>query len=186
MLEALVHLTGKLNISIDNGCSIEMYNFVQTCVEYGINLSRISKSPELLFIDDFPRPKKDSFRRKFIALSNKLHRERMKDFKQGYCSISLDEGKTLKTPFLDFVLHKVDSSSGEYAAITKVMNGGTAEEYVDLINKGSNELLKYNINPSSIVVDGNAAQLKAFKYDWQCQFGIIPCALLQQKMKQKN
>lgn len=48
-------------------------------------------------------------------------------------------------------------------ASTEVISGGKAEDYITSIPKGLLYISKYNIKLSTVVIDGNTAQLKAFK-----------------------
>ena len=163
LFDELCILVGRLNLSLEAACSDTMYYFIRKCVSFGMILSQSYKDPEERFQYEFPQPKRDKFRQRFISLSYEINRKRMKQFTHTYASISLDEGSTLKTPYLDYVLHNTKKKLGEYVADTREMTGGKAEDYIETIPKGLLYIEKYNINVSTVVVDGNTAQLKAFK-----------------------
>lgn len=170
LLDELCILVGRLNLSLESGCSDTMYNFITKCAEYGMSLQKSSKDPLNLFKSQFPQPKRDAFRRHFIAIADDINRRRMEQFstrhyKNGirYASLSLDEGSTLKTPYLDYVLHNTKDKLGEYVVDTREMKGGKAEDYFATIPYGIGYIEGFDVNVSTIVIDGNTAQLKAFR-----------------------
>ena len=168
LFDELCILVGRLNLSLEAACSDTMYNFINKCVNYGIALDRSFKNAEERFSSEFPQPRRDKFRHRFITLANEINRKRMKQFSQAkYTSVALDEGSTLKTPYLDYVLHNTKEKLGEYVADTEVMSGGKAENYIASIPKGLLYISKYNIRLSTVVIDGNTAQLKAFKKEFR-------------------
>lgn len=168
LFDELCILVGRLNLSLEAACSDTMYNFINKCVNYGIALDRSFKNAEERFSSEFPQPKRDKFRHRFITLANEINRKRMKQFSHvKYTSVALDEGSTLKTPYLDFVLHNTKEKLGEYVAATEVMSGGKTENYIASIPKGLLYISKYNIKLSTVVIDGNTAQLKAFKKEFK-------------------
>lgn len=168
LLDELCILVGRLNLSLDAGCSDTMYNFITKCVQYGMSLQMSSNDPSNLFKSQFPQPKRDSFRRRFISVADHINERRLKQFSQDryckhYASLSLDEGSTLKTAYLDFVLHNTKDKLGEYVADTLEMQGGKAEDYKNTIPIGINYIKNFDINISTVVVDGNRAQMKALR-----------------------
>lgn len=165
LLDELCIVVGRLNLSLEAGCSDTMYNFIMKCVEYGMSL-KSSKDPMSLFQSQFPQPNRDAFRRRFIQLAIEINKRRMLQFNTENCvyaSLSLDEGSTLKTQYLDYVLHNTKYKLGEYVADTRVMEGGKAKDYKETIPKGLFTISNFLINISTIVVDGNTAQLKALR-----------------------
>lgn len=163
LFDQLCILVGRLNLSLENACSDTMYSFIRSCAEFGMCLARSYKDPEERFTSEFPQPKRDKFRQRFISLAYEINRKRMKQFTSSYSSLSLDEGSTLKTQYLDYVLHDTKHKLGEYVATTEVMTGGKAKDYVNTIPKGLDLIEKFKVKVSTVVVDGNTAQLKAFK-----------------------
>lgn len=165
LLDELCIVVGRLNLSLEAGCSDTMYNFIMKCVEYGMSL-KSSKDPMGLFQSQFPQPNRDAFRRRFIQLAIEINKRRMQQFNKEKCvyaSLSLDEGSTLKTQYLDYVLHNTKYKLGEYVADTRVMEGGKAKDYKETIPKGLHFISSFFVNISTIVVDGNTAQLKALR-----------------------
>lgn len=61
------------------------------------------------------------------------------------------------------IIHNTKEKLGEYVAVIEVMSGGKAEDFIASIPKGLLNISKYNIKLSTVVIDGNTAQLKAFK-----------------------
>lgn len=170
LLDELCILVGRLNLSLESGCSDTMYNFITKCAEYGMSLQKSSKDPLNLFKSQFPQPKRDTFRKHFIKIADDINERRLKQFstrhyKNGirYASLSLDEGSTLKTAYLDYVLHNTKDKLGEYVVYTHEMKGGKAEDYAATIPIGINYIGIFDVNISTIVVDGNKAQLKALR-----------------------
>ncbi len=153
LLDELCILVGRLNLSLESGCSDTMYNFITKCAEYGMSLQKSSKDPLNLFKSQFPQPKRDTFRKHFIKIADDINERRLKQFstrhyKNGirYASLSLDEGSTLKTAYLDYVLHNTKDKLGEYVVYTHEMKGGKAEDYAATIPIGINYIGIFDVN----------------------------------------
>ena len=80
----------------------------------------------------------------------------------------MHEGSTLKTAYLDFVLHNTKDKLGEYVADTSEMPGGKVEDYKKTIPIGINYIKNFDVNISTVVVDGNKAQMKALRELFFC------------------
>lgn len=108
-------------------------------------------------------PTRDSLRKSIIQIQHEFTQEALKRFRSGeYVAVAVDEGSTLGTKYVNFVLHDVASYAGEFCLHSECLDGtGTAEEYVDPLLKGFEYVMRENLMVGSIVVDGNKAQLKA-------------------------
>ena len=144
-----------------------MYDFIKKCIQFGVQIGKTIKNPENYLSSRISKPNRESLRRRLISIGNQEHKKRMNQFTDGYCSVAVDEGTTLHTQYLDFVLHNTRKELGEYPASIQKMNGITADCYTTSILNGLLELLKYNLVPSTIVVDGGTAQKKALSLSWK-------------------
>lgn len=118
----------------------------------------------------FPQPKGYAFRKHFIKIADDISGRRQKQFstrhyKNGIrCALlSLEEGFTLKTSYLVYVLHNTKVKLGKYVVYTHEMKSGKAEDYTATIPIGIDYIVIFDINISIPVFDGNKALLKALR-----------------------
>ena len=156
VFDELAFLTGRLNLSLNSACSNEMCAFIRKCILYGIELSK-KKNPESELNSNFSKVNRENLRKRLITIANKEHRKKM----EKYCSLAIDEGTTMRTQYLDFVLHNSSAKLGEYPAAIQKMDGQNSECYTISILNGLYKILKYNLVPSTIVIDGGTPQKKA-------------------------
>lgn len=167
----LIKISGKLNLSLNQSCSIDFYNFIEKCAYFGFEIGTRNESFEI-FSQLFPQPKRDTFRKHFIEVANVEHREIMKKYsKLNYISLAIDEGTTLNTKYLDFILINPFISLKPYLSTTRTMNNLGVVEYSNTIIDGLYELDKYKIQVACVVIDGQLAQTKSFSKQYS---GSIP------------
>ncbi|KAK8887819.1 hypothetical protein M9Y10_038876 [Tritrichomonas musculus] len=99
----------------------------------------------------------------------------------------------MKVPLLkhlEYVIHNTKVKLGEFVASTEVISGGKVEDYITSIPKGLLHISKYYIKLSTVIIDGNTAQLKAFKKEFKTthkyhgddmiqHLRVVPCICLR-------
>ena len=155
--EQLAYLGGKLNLSLESTISATMYHFAEHIFHLG------QKNPRSSFDKICPWPSRYELRGAMISVSLKATEAAVRQFRHSpYLSVALDEGSTLGTKYVHFILHDVHRGMGEYCVTSEILNGtGTAEDYVESLHNGFMELTKHEVRISTVVVDGGTAQLKA-------------------------
>ena len=156
LTKALGNAVGQLNVSLESMLSPSIYRLLQVAFELG----QTAHDP---FSSVFTMPTRRALRAAMIEEAKAVNDAKLAFYRQSrFVSLSIDEGTTLKTSYLNFILHDVFNKKNEYFAKSVIMSGKKAENYVVSIHFGFVHCEKRELNVSSVVMDGSRAQAKAF------------------------
>lgn len=161
LLDKLIEVTGRLNLSLEAGRSRELYELIQISVAFGASIV-VNGKMSTTFEQIFPQPSREEFRRRFISKANEMWRKEIKKFANlRYCCLAVDAGTTRRTSYLDFILHHSVKGLTYIFQTIKMQGTGTASNYCDSLSKGILMVAKAKCVPSVIIVDGQSGQNKA-------------------------
>ena len=156
LTRALASAVGQLNVSLESVLSPVMYKLMQLSFELG-------QTTKESFASTFTMPQRRTLRAVMIDEAKAVDTAKLDFYRESkFISLSIDEGTTFKTAYLNIILHDVVNRKNEYFAKSVVMSGKTADNYVVSMHLGFVYCQKRNLNISSVVMDGSKAQAKAF------------------------
>ena len=156
LVKALGSAVGQLNVSLESMLSPAIRKLLQVAFELG-------QTTQDQFSSAFSMPTRRCLRAAMLEEAKAVNNAKLDFYRQSrFVSMSIDEGTTLKTSYLNFILHDVFGQKNEYFAKSVIMHGKKAENYVISIHFGFQYCEKHELNVSSIVMDGSKAQAKAF------------------------
>ena len=156
LVRALASAVGQLNVSLESVLSPAMYKVMQASFELG----QTTKEP---FASAFSMPQRRTLRAVMLEEAKAVETAKLDFYRESkFISLSIDEGTTFKTAYLNLILHDVVNRKNEYFAKSVVMSGKTADNYVVSMHLGFVYCEKRKLNISSVVMDGSKAQAKAF------------------------
>lgn len=152
----LARMIGMDNLPLDFSQSPTLWSVL----EYAFHQGQESKGRS--FHELCPTPCRNTIRSSLIRVA-KLERDSAMARYSGpfYVSLAVDEGKTLGTYYLNFVLHNSSNESGELYCHTEIMTGQKSRDYTIAICDGLRECIRYRISISTVVVDQGPGQRKA-------------------------
>ena len=156
LVKALAGAVGQLNVSLESVLSPAMYKVIQASFELG----QTTKEP---FASTFSMPQRRTLRAVMLEEAKVVETAKLDFYRESkFISLSIDEGTTFKTAYLNLILHDVVNRKNEYFAKSVVMSGKTADNYVVSMHLGFVYCERRKLNISSVVMDGSKAQAKAF------------------------
>ncbi|EAX82930.1 hypothetical protein TVAG_011810, partial [Trichomonas vaginalis G3] len=177
--EQLATFTGRFNLALNTFSSPEFTKLVKTIIMYTAD-SMILKFPQLhnvninvdkLASQIYQPISTDKLRQTMIQIANSIHVAKVDEFAKLACTcVAIDEGKTQQFHNLDFSLTNPLQSKRSYPVESIQMNGGTSEDYIHSLTQGFNRIFIRDVKISSVVCDGNKAQLKCFQKGWNQSF----------------
>ena len=159
----VAYLTGRLNLPIYQASDKDMSNFIHRVMELGAQ-AHVSG----IAMTDVKIPSKQAVRQRLVEIGTVLNEARIETYrKHKYCALAIDEGSTLHTKYLNFVLHNCEHRLGEYMFDSEVMDGLSTSDYYGPLSNGFRLLKAWGLHPSVVVVDGGLAQFNALVKEWE-------------------
>ena len=156
LIRALASAVGQLNVSLEAVLSPAMHKVMKVSFELG----QTTKEP---LASTFSMPQRRILRAVMLEEAKAVETEKLDFYRESkFISLSIDEGTTFKTAYLNLILHDVVNRKNEYFAKSVVMSGKKADNYVVSMHLGFMYCEKRKLNISSVVMDGSKAQAKAF------------------------
>lgn len=153
-------LIGRENLPLNFCSSNSLSSLIKLSILYGsknhckINDSNINQI--------YNSPSRKKIRNMLIESSHEIHRSVMNKFQTfPYVCISIDEGTTQHTKFLDINIENAHKKVRPYPAYIIEMKALNTDEYQRCINSALFNLKKYKIMIGSIIIDGSKAQINA-------------------------
>lgn len=176
LLNELAYITAKLDLSLPKALSEEMRDFVVTLMSLGAQLHEGKLNPSKVKI-----PNKHDLRKRIVEIGEQLDFIRLNEFSEyEYCAVAIDEGSTLGTKYVNFIIHNCERNLGEYVFYTEKVKGVTARDYQAPLIHATDLLGIYDIRPSCIVSDGGPGQMKALMSNWTEPGDMVKSKLLKE------
>lgn len=158
----LAYLAGRLNMPIYQAADEDMSQFIRRVMKLGAQ-AHVSGIP----VTEVKMPSKQAVRQRVVEIGESLNEARIESYREHkYCALAIDEGSTLHTKYLNFVLHNCEHRLGEYMFQSEVMDGLSTTDYYEPLANGFRLLKASGLHPSVVVVDGGLAQFNALVKEW--------------------
>lgn len=165
IMRALAIFAGSLNIPANKAVNPKMESFIHLLLEIGVQIQKSFPTFSLNPSDVFKMENANNLRDYIMIAAKEIKESSISLFKEKYINLEIDSGTVSKLNVVHFVISVTEDDTIKPYLYRLVRN--TNFDYTDYYiytEEIVNQLLDYNMNVSSIIIDNLRAQTKGIEY----------------------